>query len=857
MELKKLSKRYHTMLSVILLTVVAVLLISVVLLVRIKLLQNAQAMGMALVRSCALEEEMNIDTLEKNAVLVSQYVEEISASGGDREEIQEWLIGYFAKLEGIMGKGMVDPYAVMDGVIVAANPWEGDQTYQYQDTEWYQAAIEADGEVVCGDVYTDAITGRQIFTVSKKLSHPGDVFAMDVYVGNDNFHNTAHTLPEECSYYLCDQDGSILYSMTNWDVEPEKLQEYANYIMEGIRDGSLLAYDASFKDMYGVSRGAYYEEMSNGWTVIMTIPIDTILMGDKNLVVYAMAGVAVLLFAVITVMTIRDGIQNRRMKKADDTAHLLGDSFYSIFRVNFRDGTYEALKIYEDMGKIVPAKGDYERLLHATCTFVKSNTYEAFESSFSLESIRRRVDQKIADYGGDYQRRFGDVYRWVNVRTLYDPQLAPDEVILCFRDVDEEKRREMEYTVILQEALSAAQKSVKAKSEFFSRMSHDMRTPLNAIVGCCTLAEKNHVEGDHSKVWEHIKKIEFAGNQLLGLVNDILELSRMEAGKNSLEQKEFDLEALLVQITDIFHDRAEEEGKTLEYSIDLGETRVIGDEKKISQIINNLLSNAVKYSRPGDKVRLEARRFAFQEHSKYQIIVEDTGIGMSPEFLKHLFEPYSRETTFGSQTTVGTGLGMAIVKSLVQQMSGEIWVDSTLGEGSRFTVTLPLKTVQTQERAGSADAAVPAPSFDWAGRKILVAEDNDLNREIITEILEEMGAEVIPAVNGAEAVRTFMAAPVYSIDAILMDMQMPEMDGCQAASTIRGLGREDAEKVPIIAVTANAFAEDIARTTQAGMNDHVSKPIDMALLGQILQKLVGEWDARKQRSVGKEKEKKN
>lgn len=435
----------------------------------------------------------------------------------------------------------------------------------------------------------------------------------------------------------------------------------------------------------------------------------------------------------------------------------------------------------------------------------------------------------------------------MNIRTLYDPELAPDEVILCFRDVDEEKRREIQHTIILQDALDAAQKSTKAKSEFFSNMSHDMRTPLNAIIGCCDLAEKTHNAEGHQKVWEYIKKIQFSADQLLNLINDILELSRMEAGKNNLDQKELDLSQLLLKLADLFQDRAQAEGKRLEINIDLQNPIVMGDEKKLTQIINNLLSNAVKYTDPGGSITLEARQFSFQQHNKYQIVVEDTGVGMSPSFLEHLFDPYSRETAFSSHPTVGTGLGMSIVKSLVQQMSGEISVDSTLGVGTRFTVTIPLKTVYQPE----AEAPVSEPEeadapFDWSGRTILAAEDNELNREIVTEILHQFGARVLTAVNGTEAVQTFLAAQPFSIDAILMDMQMPEMDGCQAAAAIRSSGRADAGGIPIVAVTANAFAEDIARTTQAGMNDHISKPIDTKQLKQILEKLIADWEAERE-----------
>ncbi len=247
------------------------------------------------------------------------------------------------------------------------------------------------------------------------------------------------------------------------------------------------------------------------------------------------------------------------------------------------------------------------------------------------------------------------------------------------------------------------------------------------------------------------------------------------------------------------------------------------------------LSNAFKYSEPGDRVTLAVKQFDFQQHSKYQFTVEDTGIGMSEQFLHHIFDPYAREARFSVQSVTGTGLGMPIVKSLVQQMSGEITVESTLGKGSCFTVTLPLKTVQA---AASEAPARKETTADLAGRRVLLAEDNELNMEIAAELLTMSGMEVVQAVNGAEAVERFQASPLGSIQVILMDMQMPVMDGCQAARAIRALDRPDAATVPIIAVTANAFAEDIAKTTEAGMNGHISKPIDFAVLSRTMARLI-------------------
>lgn len=826
-----------TVLSGVILLVVAAMLIVGVLLVRAKLLQNAQDMGTALARSYAMEEQSNLDALEKNVRLASQYVDEFSQESDDLTVVQNWMSDYFGKLIDTLGEGTIDPYAVIDGQIVAANPWEGDGDYAYAETDWYRNALAADGEVVCTDAYTDALTGQRVMTMSQALSTPGEVFAMDIYIQNPNMHQFLRELPQECSYYLCDQDGVLLYAVVERELDSARLQSHADYLMAGIEDGSLLAYNASFKDLNGVSRGAYYHQMRNGWTAIMTIPFNSILIGDQNLVIYLLTIIAVVSIAALMVVLVRDALQNRRVKKADDTAHMLGDSFYAIFRVNFRNGEYEAIKRYRDMQEALPLKGPYALLLQQMQRVVKSSTYQAFERGFSLDNIHQRAEQGVKDYGGDYQRLFGDTYRWVNIRTLYDPELSKDEVILCFRDVDEEKRQELQHTIILQEALDAAKKSTKAKSEFFSRMSHDMRTPLNGILGCCELAQKTT---DSSKIPGYLSKIEFAGKQLLDLINDILELSRMEAGKSNLQEKNFDLGQLLESIADIFRVNAQAEGKHFQTRVEFQQTMVRGDSQKISQILNNLLSNAVKYSNPGDSIVLEARQFDFQQHSKYQIVVEDTGVGMSAGFLEHLFEPYSRETAFSAHNTVGTGLGMPIVKSLVQQMSGEISVESQLGKGTRFVVTIPLRAVCGESESQQPEKSGEEGEFAWDGRVVLLAEDNLLNREIATEILETLGAKVIAAEDGTEALRLFSESPLYSVDVILMDMQMPVMDGCQAASAIRGLDRADAASVPIIAVTANAFSEDIARTTQAGMNDHVAKPLDVAVLTQTMQRLIRE-----------------
>lgn len=830
----------NTVLSILLMVACVSMLIFGVILVRAKLLQNTQDLGMSLAESYAAEEELQVTTFRNFLELGSQYVEELNRSGADTEEIQTWLHSYFAKITAIVGENVMDPYAVIDGVIVAANPWEGDDSYDYQGTDWYCQALEADGEVIFTDAYTDAyidaITGSPVITAARKFEGSDDVLAMDIFPRNFHERAESKSLPEDGSLYLCDSKGTLLYSSTKWDASDEELQYFTDELFKGIQDGSLLAYDASFRDPDGVQRGAYYYEMSNGWTVILTIPFQTVLMGERNLPVMTMVGISALVIVAMLVMVIRDLVNSRRIRQADTTIHILSDSFYAIYRVNYKTGVYEAIKTSPDVADALSKIGDYQRLLSTVGTLVDPETFQEFSLAFSLESIRQRVAAKIPDYGGDYQRRFGDVYKWVNIRTLYDGSRAPDEVILCFREVDLEKRLQLQHMNILQEALETAKKSTKAKNVFFSNMSHDMRTPLNAIIGLSELAQRDR--DDREKVDGYMRKIAFSGKQMLSLVNDILELSRLESGRHTLDCRPFNLRQCVEDLTAVFQDMARKDDRDFSVKMELTDAVVEGDPYKLGQILNNLLSNAFKYSESGDRVELTVKQFDFQQHSKYQFTVEDTGIGMSEQFLEHIFDPYARETRFASQSITGTGLGMPIVKSLVQQMSGEITVESTLGEGSRFTVTLPMEVVRGAEPEEARPEAGAKAPVDLTGKRVLLAEDNELNMEIAVEILTMNGMEVVQAANGAEAVAAFQKSPPYSIHAILMDMQMPVMDGCTAARAIRAMDRPDAAGVPIIAVTANAFAEDIAKTTEAGMDGHISKPIDFTVLNRTLARLI-------------------
>ena len=810
-------------------------------LVRDKLLRNADEMGTYLAESYATEEENRASMYRLFMRLGSIYMDERIHQNASVEEVQQWLAEYSSHLSTALGAAIIDPYAVMDGEIIAADPWPGDGTYDYAQTQWYQKALEAGGDIIFTDAYTDVITGKQLITMAQELERPGDVLAFDILLENFHTHKNKASMPEGSTYFLFDGNGELIYTTGQLDVSQEKAGAYIQTLLSGIQDGSLDSHEATILDLDGKQRGVYYDEMDNGWLSVITIPIQNILQSDLDGVIVTLAVICLALMITVAAALLRSYFGEQKMRHTADTLQILGDTFYAIYRINYETGTYETIKSSRDVREQLGRSGTYRHLLDVLRGYVEEQTYQEFEHSFSMENIRRLVAHQIYEYGGDYQRKFGDTYKWVSIKIIYNKALGLNEVIMCFREIDVEKRKQLQQHLLLENALNTAKQTAKKKNTFFSSVSHDMRTPLNAVIGLADLARKNR--GNEEKVDEYLAKIEQAGRQLLTLVNDVLDMSRIEHGEGgTLNYAPMDLRRCVEDCAALFREQAAQEKKTLAVKADVERQAVYCDTFRMNQILNNLISNALKYSLEGARITVELKLTSRQgKLCRYQIVVSDTGIGMSEEFLEKIFEPFARETLFSPTKVTGTGLGMPIVKSLVQQMSGEITVQSRLGEGSVFTVTLPLQLAE--EGALSHGEPQPDEDFDLTGRRILVAEDNEINMEITSECLSMLGAEVLPAWNGREAVELFSSLEEGSIDVILMDMQMPEMDGCEACRAIRAMNRKDARTVPIIAVTANAFAEDVARTTQAGMDGHISKPIDFEQLKELLkQKLTQRTD---------------
>ena len=387
----------------------------------------------------------------------------------------------------------------------------------------------------------------------------------------------------------------------------------------------------------------------------------------------------------------------------------------------------------------------------------------------------------------------------------------------------------------IMELLERVRRANSAKSEFLSHMSHDLRTPINGILGMLGIMEKS--PDDPNRQRECHKKIRISTEHLLSLVNDVLQVSKLESGIPAEVEEPFDLHDTLENCILILSSQAEESGIRLVLEeVDLQHAKVIGNQLHLKQILMNVIDNALKYNRPNGSVFVQVNETSCQgETANYRFIIEDTGIGIGDEFKKHIFEPFTQEHQGARTNYNGIGLGMSIVKKLVDQMNGTIEIDSHVGKGSVIQITLPI-------RVDGAWSAKPVDEernlrINIAGMRVLLVEDNEINCEIVEFMLKEAGAEVVTANNGKAAVDAFAASDPGTFDCVLMDLMMPVMSGYEATRVIRSLDRPDAETVPIIALSANAFEEDIAMAKDAGMNEHLAKPVDIGKMFRVMSRL--------------------
>lgn len=793
--------------------------------VREKILENSHIMGQEISARFAIRETGRIKAqellLSSTASNLQQQLE-LRPDIADAELEQE-LQRYSSYIESNAASGRFDMYAVINGKLLGHN--HQPVATDVRQLQWYQAALRHKGHVAYTDLYEPGSGQERVLTLAISLGGE-NVLAMDLYPQQLNALLAANKLPQNSYYYLCDPNGNIMFTITDRDMSITAQQPYVDKIMEEIRRNGAQA--EFITDYDGNKRGVYYTISDKGWLSIVTIPYDFLLGDYESLMQWFMLTLGLLLL-LACLLALREHVLNKQVESANDVLQVMSKAYLAVFMLNIQTGRYELLKA-DGISFQPPQQGSYDELLQQLLQYVEPEATEEFAKTFAQANIRQLAEQGINDFGGEFRQRFGQEYKWVNVRLLHDQLLKPEEAIFFLREVDAEKLRELERLEVTEHALRVARENVKSRNLFFSAMSHDMRAPLNGIIGMAELAELHR--DDCGQVREYIRKIKSSGQQLLTLINDILEMARLDNGKVEHVQETFAIAKVVREAADIFASQAELEQKYFEQQLLVADTELVsGDLQALQQILNNVLSNALKYTKAQGQISLLMRRESGGEknRARYSFIIRDTGCGMSEKFLEKIYKPYERDSRFGVPAVVGTGLGMTIVKSLVDRLDGTIHITSRVDEGTCVLISLPFNIVKQAE---SAEAAPEPKLKDFAGSTVLVAEDNAINMEIISELLSMNGLTVLEATDGQQALELFRSSEPGSIDLVLMDLQLPLLDGCEATKAIRALARDDAATVPILALTGSSADESVKQARAAGLNDYLLKPVQMKVLAQ-------------------------
>ncbi len=520
--------------------------------------------------------------------------------------------------------------------------------------------------------------------------------------------------------------------------------------------------------------------------------------------------------------------------------------YFFIHRIDLAQDFYEEISSHEyAIHRLTGHSGRAQEKLYEICDSIVAAEYrKSVRAFFDLSTVperMRKTDMIEIEYlaadGNWHLARFIEKKRDISGRVTH--------ILYATRNVNQQKQQEMEKER-LQRAYQDAENANAAKTTFLLNMSHDIRTPMNAILGYAQLMQQKLTDPE---LLHYQNMIEQSGNLLLSIINHVLDMARIESGKMELDESYHETGEIGSVICSMFEMEAKQKQLTLIHTVDIRHSHILCDKTKMQEILTNIVSNAVKYTPAGGTVTIAYRELPCEREGYINIetVIADTGIGMSADFLPHLFDSFSRERNTTAARVAGSGLGMSIVKSLVDLMGGTITVESEPGKGSKFTVTIPHKVAEAAYYEKK-ELAKAQKHVDFSGKHVLLAEDNDLNAEIAIAILEGMGFTVARAADGILCVDQLEKAPAGTYDLILMDVQMPNMDGYKATQVIRSLSDRKKAAIPILAMTANAFAEDRKKAFAYGMNGHITKPIDAA---KIAEAITAVWNGMETVEEGK------
>ncbi len=983
---KQLLRKMRNNMIVLVMFILVIMLCTNIL--RNSLMDNTNKMGLSLVENYSTSEESNMRACESILTLSVNYIEEREQDGVSLKELKEGLYPFMNGLTELYGPENIQVYgkALDDDHFISNIPEIEDmEDYDVTDTDYYQGAAAADGGIYISPAYVDVVTGQNVITMCKTVPSTGSFLAIDMMFSYFELNNENLTLPANASYYLIDKEGTLLYFKAATDHTYDEFQVLVDGFMEqsNLAKGSQVLENVIAMD--GHARNVYFHQMTNGWTAILTIPESEIFTGLDTFnyisIMVALLGLALIIFQ--AVREYRQEKQNQllveeRNRMADrnriyqNAMNSTARAYRAIYYVDMLTGRYDML--YPHRGRNTES-GDYNT------EFVSKR----FEAGIIAEEHREQVQQfldlsnivKLLETEDHIELQYKRIdengkYEWCStVATIaeMDGEQAT-AITLTIRSIDEIIHREEKQKEMLALAAERAEAANLAKSDFLSRMSHDIRTPMNAILGMTAVAGM-HID-DKERVLDALGKITVSSKHLLGLINEVLDMSRIESGKVSLTEGIFNLSDTFENLLTIFHSQME--ARNLELCVNVVNVEhesVIGDEQRLQQIFMNIMGNAVKFTPEGGKISLyiEEKPSHIAGSGFFEFTFEDTGIGMEKDYIQKIFEPFSRAADSRIGKIEGTGLGMSIAVNIARMMNGDIKVASTLGEGSRFTVQVYLKLnditqadieafsslpvlvaddeeaacesaceilnslnmdaeyvldgdsaikriieaheaardfavvildwkmprkdglatakeirslagndipliilsaydwsdIEAQAMDTGIDAFIEKPLFksrlmkvlkdvlgldnserpataletfkeqDFSGKRVLLVEDNELNIEVAAELLDIVGIQVDQALNGQLAVDCVLDHEPGYYDLIFMDIQMPVMNGYESTRAIRSSGREDLKTIPIVAMTADAFADDIRKSEEAGMNGHISKPVDIEKLEEALR----------------------
>ena len=620
-------------------------------------------------------------------------------------------------------------------------------------------------------------------------------------------------------------DGENVISSNSTDLQGMTMEECRTmYRSGGLQEGAITRLRSNQGTWYGTKARA------SGYDLFVLFPAGQVFRTRTFVMVCSLGVMAVCWLLVLLMQGRTDRETLEQSQKRLRIINALGTIYSAIMLVQLQEHTVEVYRSNDGSFENYKSSMTDAGQLAQVQQFAAPEYQKTLADFIETDTLRQRLQgHDFINY--TWQTAQGGWMMTTAVPQRWNEAGEIVAVLIANRDVTEEKQREQDAQQQLAKTAEDARRANAAKTDFLRRMSHDIRTPINGIRGMVEISR--HYVGDEARQEECRQKIMDASGFLLDLVNNVLDMNKLESGSVKLEEVPFDLERLVRETNSVIEIQAGESGVALhDHGVQAEHIHLIGSPVHLRQIIQNIEANAVKYTPEGGSVTVSCSEVETRgDTAVLEFVCTDTGIGMSEEFQKKAFEPFAQENANARTAYSGTGLGLAIAHELVEQMGGTITFQSRAGQGTTFVVRLPLRIDRAAEAPKPADAAA---SGTVQGAKILLVEDNELNMEIAQFLLENEGAEVTQAWNGQEAVELFAASEPGHYDVVLMDVMMPVMGGLDAARVIRGMKRPDAATVPIFAMTANAFQDDIERSRAAGMNEHLTKPLDAEQLMKMI-----------------------